>query len=83
MTIEPIWSEQLQLAARFLLALMDPQGNIPSIGDNDDAWVVRLDDRPNLNNYLSVLATSAGIVEPCPPKNGCPRVGRKEHVAIR
>ena len=31
----------------FFTSLDGPQGNIPSIGDNDDAWVVRLDDRPN------------------------------------
>jgi hypothetical protein len=42
---------------------MDKQGRIPSIGDNDDAWVVRLNDQPGDNNYQSVINTAAAWLE--------------------
>ena len=58
-TLDPTWEERLKAAARFLQIMMDKQGRIPSIGDDDDAWVVRLDDRPDANNYWSVMATTA------------------------
>jgi len=60
-SIDPVWPERLRAAARFLQVLMDQQGHIPSIGDNDDAWVVRLDDGLDVNNYHSVLASSAAL----------------------
>ena len=60
-SIDPVWQERLHAAAHFLQALMDQKGHIPLIGDNDDAWVVRLDDRLEVNNYCSVLATCAAL----------------------
>jgi hypothetical protein len=43
----------------FLAAIMDTAGNIPGIGDSDDAWVIWVADMSRLNNYRSQLATGA------------------------
>lgn len=58
----PIWCERLSAACDYLRYSMDVDGNLPSIGDSDDAWVVRLDDRPNVNNYRAICATAAAIL---------------------
>jgi len=58
-----IWYERLGAACDFLSCVMDERGNVPAIGDSDDAWVVRLDDRSDANNYRSILATAAVLLE--------------------
>lgn len=57
--VPPVWFERLESACDFLRHLLDECGQIPAIGDDDDAWVVRLDDRPEVNNYVSLLHTAA------------------------
>lgn len=65
-----IWRDRLAAASEFLCALMpvsaadapgDIGGAVPPIGDGDDAWVVRLDDRPQVDNYRSIVASAAVI----------------------
>lgn len=56
-----IWWERFEAACEFLIQIMDHAGNVPALGDSDDAWVVRLDDQPGANNYRSLLATAAVI----------------------
>jgi hypothetical protein len=58
-TIPSVVREKLEVACEFIAHLMDENGNVPQIGDSDDAWVVRLDDRPETNNFRSILATAA------------------------
>lgn len=57
--LDRIFVERLHQSALFLSKMIDERGQVPGIGDSDDAWVLRLDDRPEANNYESVLATSA------------------------
>lgn len=59
----PIWYDRLEAACEFICHVMDEEGHVPAIGDSDDAWVVRLDDRPQANNYRSILATAAVLLE--------------------
>ena len=42
---------------------MDKHGLIPEIGDSDDAWVVRLDDDPKVNNFRSIVTTAATLLQ--------------------
>lgn len=57
-----IWHDRLSAACDFICHIMDNAGNIPAFGDSDDAWVVRLDDRRQPNNYCSILVTAAAIL---------------------
>ncbi|MEW5989233.1 MAG: alginate lyase family protein, partial [Chloroflexota bacterium] len=57
-----LWYERLAAAANFIYHLMDENGHVPAIGDSDDAWVVRLDDDPQANNYRSILASAAVLL---------------------
>ena len=59
--VPSLWHEKLEAACDFLMHVMDNHGEVPHIGDSDDAWVVRLDDRPEANNFRSLLATGAAI----------------------
>ncbi len=61
-SVPEIWYERLNAACSFIISLADGRGNISSIGDSDDGWVVRLDDRPNVDNYHSILASAAAIL---------------------
>jgi hypothetical protein len=61
--VPKIWYERLEVACEFICHIMDENGHAPAIGDSDDAWVVRLDDRPEANNYCSILATAAVLLE--------------------
>lgn len=60
--VPAIWFERLSAAADFIIHLLDDAGHIPAIGDSDDAWVVRLDDRQDVTNYQSILATAAVLL---------------------
>ena len=61
-TVPPIWYKRLEAACDFLQHVMDEKGNVPAIGDSDDGWVVQLDDRLEVNNYRSILATAAVLL---------------------
>jgi len=43
----------------YLASIMDVSGNVPMLGDSDDALVLRLDHRPQFCSYRSTLATGA------------------------
>ena len=51
--------ERLEGLADFIASLMDVEGNIPMIGDADDAQMVRLSHEPDWNPYKSLLASCA------------------------
>jgi len=50
---------QLEALAEFLVAAMDRAGNVPMIGDADDALMVRLSQEPGWTPFRSLLATCA------------------------
>ncbi|MGB6122684.1 MAG: heparinase II/III family protein, partial [Bacteroidota bacterium] len=52
------WS-RLEKMAEFIHAMMDEDGEVPRIGDDDDGYVVRLSHRPDFRQFRSLLATSA------------------------
>jgi len=55
--------ERLERMIGFLAAVMDRGGNIPMIGDADDAVMVRLAQSPDFNVYRSLLATGAVLFD--------------------
>lgn len=63
LSVPQIWYDRLESACEFICRMMDENGNVPAIGDSDTAWVVRLDDRPEANNYRSILATAAVLLK--------------------
>lgn len=50
---------RIEAMLEFLASIMDVKGNVPMIGDSDDAIVVRLDHRPQFCGFRSLLATGA------------------------
>lgn len=61
--VPQVWYKRLEAACNFICAVMDEGGHVPAIGDSDDAWVVRLDDRPTASNFHSILATAAAMLK--------------------
>jgi hypothetical protein len=57
---EPWW-QRLEAMLAFIAAVMDAGGNVPMIGDSDDALMVRFSQEPDFNVYRSLLATGAVI----------------------
>jgi hypothetical protein len=51
--------ERLESMLEFLASAIDVGGNLPMIGDSDDAFVVRLDPRPSASRERSLLAIGA------------------------
>jgi hypothetical protein len=51
--------QRLEAMMDFVLALLDAGGNVPAIGDADDALMLRLHDEPDWDPYRSLLAASA------------------------
>lgn len=51
--------QRLEKLAEFVHALMDLNGNVPMIGDADDAEMVRLAYAPDWNRYRSLLCSCA------------------------
>ena len=51
--------ERLGRMLEFLASIIDCGGNVPMIGDADDAHVARLDPRPGFDRFASSLATGA------------------------
>lgn len=62
-TVPQIWYDRLGSACDFISHVMDKKGNVPDIGDSDDAWVVRLDENPDANNYRSILAAASVLLK--------------------
>lgn len=58
----PEWLARLERMAEFLAALMDAGGNVPMIGDADDARMLRLDGAHE-PPYRSLLASAALLFE--------------------
>jgi len=52
---------RIEAACNCLAAFMDVAGNVPSIGDADDASVFKLDHRSNSNVYQSWLVVAASL----------------------
>lgn len=59
----PAYWQRLERMLEFIAAVMDVAGNVPMIGDADDARLVRLDPRPRAQVYRSLLATGAVLFE--------------------
>jgi uncharacterized heparinase superfamily protein len=57
------WCDRLSAAVNFIHTIMDEDGHLPEIGDSDDAWVVRLDERPDFNPFLSFLTSGAILLK--------------------
>lgn len=55
----PAFWERLERMMEFLAAVMDRAGNVPMIGDADDALIVRFSQETSWNPYTSLLATGA------------------------
>ena len=55
---ELFW-KRLEAMLEFIASLMDAGGNMPMIGDSDDALMVRFSQQPEFNVYQSLLATGA------------------------
>ena len=58
-----VWDERLGAACTFITHITDDAGHVPAIGDSDDAWVVQLDDRNEVNNFRALLATAAVLLK--------------------
>jgi hypothetical protein len=59
---EGYW-QRLQRLLDFIAAVMDVGGNVPMIGDADDAVMVRLSREPGFDVYRSLLATGAVLFD--------------------
>jgi hypothetical protein len=57
------FSEQLEKMLVFLAALIDTRGNVPAIGDADDALLVGWSCQLDFNLYRSLLATGAVLFQ--------------------
>lgn len=55
----PAYWERLERMLEFVASLMDVGGNVPMIGDADDARLVRFDPRCDANVFRSLLAAGA------------------------
>lgn len=51
--------QRLEAMLDFVAGLMDAGGNMPMIGDSDDAMMVRFSREPDFNVYRSLLATGS------------------------
>jgi hypothetical protein len=52
---------RLESMLGFIDAMMDARGNVPMIGDADDALMVRFDPSPDFDPYRSLLETGAAL----------------------
>jgi len=57
------WWGRLEAMLEFIASLMDVGGNVPMIGDSDDAVMVRFSREPGFNVYRSLLATGAVLFD--------------------
>lgn len=58
-SFSPSFWKRLESMMEFLAAVMDRNGNVPMIGDSDDALIVRFDPKKSFHPYRSLLATGA------------------------
>lgn len=57
------WWGRLETMLEFIAAVMDVDGQVPMIGDTDDAMMVRFSQESAFNPYRSLLATGAVLFE--------------------
>lgn len=62
-SIPKSWYERLEAACDFIHQMLDEDSNIPAIGDNDDATVVRLDENPEFNPFLFLLISGTILLK--------------------
>lgn len=55
------YTQRLEAMMEFICCAMDVGGNVPAMGDGDDAVMVRFDRSPDFNPFHSLLATGAVI----------------------
>jgi hypothetical protein len=55
--------QRLEAMLDFIASVMDAGGNVPAIGDSDDAVMVRLDPSRQFDPYRSLLATGAVLFD--------------------
>jgi hypothetical protein len=55
----PAYWRRLEAMMEFLASVMDCTGNVPMVGDADDAHMVRLSQEPDWSHYRSLLASGA------------------------
>ena len=53
------FSARIEAMLEYLASIMDAGGNLPAIGDSDDALVLKLDATPEFSSCRSLLATGA------------------------
>ncbi|QSX76043.1 alginate lyase family protein [Lysobacter arenosi] len=53
------FTARLEAMMEFIAAVMDASGNVPMVGDSDDAVMVRFSREQGFNPYRSLLATAA------------------------
>lgn len=53
------FGQRLEAMLEFIAAIMDTDGNVPMIGDADDAQMLRLSPEPDFHPYRSLLACGA------------------------
>ncbi len=63
MSIPKSWYDRFRAASNFISITMDEGGHLPEIGDSDDAWVVRLDERADFNPFQSFLTSEAILLK--------------------
>lgn len=59
----PAYWQRLEKMMGFLAAVMDREGNVPMVGDADDAHMVRLSQEADWSHDRSLLATGAVLFE--------------------
>src|SRR5262249_38425398 len=61
--VSPRFAERLEAMLGFIAAVMDSGGNVPQVGDSDDAVIVRFSPEPEFCPYRSLLATGAVLFD--------------------
>lgn len=69
--------DRLERMTEFVHALMNHGGEIPMIGDADDALMMRWDPRPDFDPYQALLAAGAALFSRAAFKFKAPRLGDK------
>jgi len=57
------WYTRLKRAGEFIASVMDAQGHVPNIGDNDDGHAVLLCESSGFNPYESILTTLSVLLK--------------------
>lgn len=61
--VPELWCNRLRRAGEFLASVMDVQGHVPNIGDNDYGRAILLCESPEFNPYQSILSTLSVIFD--------------------